>query len=359
MGTLRVFLALTVCINHFLTMPAFRQPYLFGPGGRLAVEIFFIISGFYMALILSGKYAGPGGTRLFFTNRVLRLYPTYLLLVGFFVAFSLTMYFLSGRVLFSGPILDWFARVPLLVRVWGFAANLFIFGQDALFITSTLPDGTLCMNCPGSIPGFMGLIIPQAWSVEVEFLCYLLAPLLVTWRTRTLAVPACVLIAGKMVLYLQPGVDEFWAFRFPPAGLALFLLGILAFRFYERHKDTGLLSGRRAKALCAAFWAYLFAYPYLPGEAGKTFVAIVFAFAAIPALFSLSRNNAFDREFGELSYPIYLVHNLVFIFCLHYISRGWSVIPWALAITLVLSYAIHRFFQGPIERYRQSRVRTA
>ena len=50
--------------------------------GTEAVEIFFIISGFYMGLILRGKYEQRAhSTRLFYQNRFLRLYPTYLVCV--------------------------------------------------------------------------------------------------------------------------------------------------------------------------------------------------------------------------------------------------------------------------------------
>jgi len=42
-----------------------------------AVEAFFIVSGFYMSLILTQKY-GDKGLWLFYSNRLLRLYPLYL-----------------------------------------------------------------------------------------------------------------------------------------------------------------------------------------------------------------------------------------------------------------------------------------
>ncbi|GAB6037918.1 hypothetical protein JCM15519_24770 [Fundidesulfovibrio butyratiphilus] len=357
MGTLRVFLALTVCINHFL--PVFHMPSNVGPGARLAVEIFFMISGFYMALILSGKYAGPGRVRLFLTNRILRLYPTYLLLLGCIVAFFSVTSLIHKREMFAAPILHWFGMAPVWVRCWAVVANLFLFGQDGLFMISLAPEGGVCLNCPGSMPGFLGLAIPQAWSVEVEFLCYLFAPFLVRWRSRNLVLLVLPLLALKMGLDLQPGMDEFWPFRFPTSGFSLFLLGVLSFRVYQRFKDTGLLSGLAAKALCAAFWAYLFVYPVVPGAQGKSFAVYPFAFLAIPTLFHLTRHNAFDREFGELSYPVYLTHHFLFIISQYYVSSTWVVIPWTLVATLAASYAIHRFFQGPIERYRQARVRSA
>ena len=66
MGGLRTLLVLGVVIGH--------AGGKWGPaGGYAAVESFFVISGFYMAMIY-GKYATPGS---FLLSRALRLYPTY------------------------------------------------------------------------------------------------------------------------------------------------------------------------------------------------------------------------------------------------------------------------------------------
>jgi peptidoglycan/LPS O-acetylase OafA/YrhL len=46
--------------------------------GDIAVRIFFAVSGFYMSLVLTSKYHD---VTTFWTNRALRLYPTYLLFV--------------------------------------------------------------------------------------------------------------------------------------------------------------------------------------------------------------------------------------------------------------------------------------
>ena len=46
--------------------------------GNTAVKAFFIISGFYMTLVLSSKYERKRHSLwLFYSNRVLRIYPMY------------------------------------------------------------------------------------------------------------------------------------------------------------------------------------------------------------------------------------------------------------------------------------------
>src|SRR5262245_39940720 len=72
MGLMRFLLAMAVVVGHigpsasdFALLP-----------GNLAVEVFFSISGFYMSLILTGKYHDR---TTFYVNRFLRLYPVYLI----------------------------------------------------------------------------------------------------------------------------------------------------------------------------------------------------------------------------------------------------------------------------------------
>lgn len=51
MGLIRILLAISVIASHSDALFGFNFV-----GGGLAVQAFFMISGFYMALILSGKY---------------------------------------------------------------------------------------------------------------------------------------------------------------------------------------------------------------------------------------------------------------------------------------------------------------
>jgi peptidoglycan/LPS O-acetylase OafA/YrhL len=71
MGLLRYLLAAAVIVAHSAPIPGL--PLL---AGDLAVKLFFLVSGFYMGLILSEKYLTlPGGLALFYGNRFLRIFP--------------------------------------------------------------------------------------------------------------------------------------------------------------------------------------------------------------------------------------------------------------------------------------------
>ena len=358
MGMLRVLLAMTVCVNHYDATPGLSLPFVPGPGARLSVEIFFIISGFYMSLILTDKYVGAGGVKLFYLNRAVRLYPVYLLILGLYFALVLVLKLKTGNWTFLTPVVQLGSLVDPLVKAWLFISNLTFFGQDALFLFSVNPDtGALCLDCQPSLPGWLGLVIPQAWSVEVEMLFYLFAPLFVAWNTRVLATVVAVMIAVKMYLYAVPGVSEYWQFRFPPSALGLFLLGMLSHRLYRRFKTAPFLRGTTAKAACALFMAYLLAFSWVPGnDYVKSMLCYPLAFLCIPPLFALSKSNAFDRSFGELSYPVYLIHQIVLFLATYFITSGPMVIHWAIGLTLAVSWALHHFVQVPVDRVRQAWV---
>src|SRR5262245_33449300 len=84
MGLLRVMLALSVLLAHVGGIGGYAIT-----GGPLAVQAFFVISGFYMALVLNERYDRPELNRTFYVNRALRIYSLYavflLLSLGVFV----------------------------------------------------------------------------------------------------------------------------------------------------------------------------------------------------------------------------------------------------------------------------------
>jgi peptidoglycan/LPS O-acetylase OafA/YrhL len=162
MGVLRLLLAIAVSFEHLATSST--SPFLWF-GGRIAVVIFFIISGFYMGLIYTTKYSQcKNGLMLFYSNRALRIYPVYLFTLVLF-AWTNAGSFFDSRYWHSPDIF-----IPL--------ANLLIFGSDAVLIAGYFRDGALV---PATI------IVPPVWSLAVELTFYLMVPFIVK---RTFVVTA-------------------------------------------------------------------------------------------------------------------------------------------------------------------------
>ena len=78
MGLLRILLAICVFCGHSRSLAHLRWL-----GGDVAVELFFVISGFYMQLVLSSRYTksklGRTWVLRFYQARYFRLLPIYLL----------------------------------------------------------------------------------------------------------------------------------------------------------------------------------------------------------------------------------------------------------------------------------------
>ena len=96
MGYLRTLLAVTVVFAHSPYGSVFV-------GGRYAVQIFYIISGFLIAHVLrtNAAYADPAK---FYINRALRIYPVYYVVVALTIAYAIA---------FDSSILDAYSQAPI------------------------------------------------------------------------------------------------------------------------------------------------------------------------------------------------------------------------------------------------------
>ena len=340
-------------------------------GSLVAVQTFFIISGFYMSLILDRKYRGPGSYRLFLSNRLLRLFPPYWVAMGVAAIAAIVCY-----VFFEAP--------NVIARIWEnpehlapsslaflLFSNLGIIGQDQVMFMGAAADGTLAplADFRHSSPQLWTyLFLPPAWSIAVEISFYALAPFLV--RRRLPAIFALIAASAVLRIWLHKGCGlnfDPWTYRFFPNELGLFLLGTVAYRIYQRVKTIELPKAGLA-AIALNFALVTLAFQWLPGGISKKACFYALATVSIPFIFQLTKSWHWDRRVGELSYPVYISH---FIFLpsfdgMHWIwpesarmlqlqqSPYYGVI--VMAATLLFSLALLRYVIDPLEVYRQARV---
>lgn len=265
MGVLRILLALSVGICH--SVPIFDLSLC---GGDLAVELFFLISGFYMALILTRKYDRAVD---FFKARAIRLYPIYWITLAISLIFDFADLWLRGR---PGPgLMMWMQHPPA-----GMAAFHMIFANLTFF-------GSFPINADY-------LFVHQSWTLGVEVLFYLTAPYLL--RRMRLIFPS---LAVSLILAHVSfgGMERFFGFFWP-----LFLSGALVYHLSQR----GL--GIKNPAMGVAGWGAIFFQP--TSWIGCTTFFVIVALS-LPALFDFTNRNLWDRRLGELSYPAYIMHWLV------------------------------------------------
>jgi len=237
MGVLRLLLALSVVVSHSSTLFGLQLV-----DSVLAVQAFYIISGFYMALVLNEKYIGSNQSYgLFISNRLLRLFPIYWIVLLLSVLFSLLLVLTTNGV--QGQLSAYIAHFELLsipTFLFLLFTNIFLFFQDiVMFMGVDLESGNLFLteNFRTSSPAvFKFLIIPQAWTVGVEIMFYLIAPFVVRRKIYWIVVLFLASIVLRWCAY-QSGLNyDPWTYRFFPFELAFFMLGVLAYHGYLQIK---------------------------------------------------------------------------------------------------------------------------
>jgi peptidoglycan/LPS O-acetylase OafA/YrhL len=298
MGLVRLLLALAVVCSH-----ARSAVHLIGPVP--AVEGFFIISGFYVAMILTEKYAD---NRAFYFNRALRIFPVYWLVLA--ITTGVTLLVGANPNLRAALMSPWGWDAKALMIV----ANLGIFGSDVMMFAFPNPNLEFTSNFYATTPLLYKFhAIPQAWSLPLELLFYALAPF-VARKPRRLAALVFGGLAIKALTFAAFGYADPWTYRFFPSEIAYFSVGGLAFHALRRLRGRDWFQ-RASPWVAAMLIASIVFYPFKPGGAPLADAAFLVLFAAaLPFAFTATKTNRIDRFVGDLSYAVYLVHLLPLAF---------------------------------------------
>nr|WP_256206990.1 acyltransferase [Pseudomonas sp. P97.38] len=294
-GVYRLLLALLVAISHMgVTFMGFNP-------GVVAVVSFLIISGFVMTSLIERNYATAEHIGLFYLDRLLRLYPQFLL---YFVVSCLVIHFLlPGTPQAEALTLENIATsLPIL------PLGFYMFGI-------TVPE-----------------ILPPAWSLGLEMCFYLLIPFLILYKSRGIAFAVSVTVFLVAALgYIN---TDLYGYRLLPGVLFIFLCGSYLYRARAK--------GLWIAAITTIIAILLFAAIVLGVIARRPFNAEVTLGIAVglPAVFLLSRlrYHRLDELLGNISYGVFLNH-----FVVMYVLRAfWPVAYSELIVTavLVLSFAL-------------------
>ncbi len=326
--------ALLVVLHHLYLRQQLHLPVLNGLAMKfyLAVDLFFVLSGFVMALAYgawfrSGFAAGPYA--VFLLRRVARLWPLHVALVLAVLAIQ----WHEGA---------WVAWPKMIV------ANL-------LMIQSW---------------GVSQVINPPSWSVSTEMLAYVAFPVLAAvalHRGRGMAWAALLVAGAALVLcvWLAPDrgagrrgpldIYDNWSLLPALRCLAGFTIGLLTYR-----------------SLDSVRWRMFLQRPGVGAAvAGSLLVAMAVevpdlaVYAGLPVLVASTHlgRDAFQRTLaapafhglGVLSYAIYLVHVPVLDRLPHLIGSDPAVlVPATLALTFGLAWLGHRLIELPVRRLVRS-----
>ncbi|WP_352976721.1 acyltransferase [Mesorhizobium sp. M1005] len=297
MGLIRLLLALSVVCSHVGGLPIVGSLV----GGRTAVEAFFVLSGFYMSLVLVNKYetAIP-----FYIARLSKIFAGYWIALAF--AFIVTL--ASGRLIFYEIITsDW----SFSSKVFMLVSNMAIVGSDIMMFTYPDPAGiefTANFNAEAS-KFFEFHYIRQAWSLPLELMFYLIAPFLV--RSVSTMLVLCILsLSLRAAIFVYVGNQDPWSYRFFPSELSMFLMGSICYQVCRG------VSAANARAIGRVAYAILVMMILVCGAVnfpGKGLPIILAVVLFTPFIFEATKNSRIDRWMGDISYLVYLVHFAPFL----------------------------------------------
>lgn len=280
---LRAFAALSVVINHFwgvMDYPVFKSLGLDYIGG-FGVDVFFVLSGFIMCYTTKDDAKGGVAEALkFFSKRVNRIYPSYLIIL---VPFLLFAFFIKK---------DW--------SLYQIIGNIFL-----------LP--TFSSN-----PDYYMYITPS-WTLVYEMFFYLifsLAILLATNKVKIVIIAACIIslmVLGVNIFDLQGERLKWVNFSFM-IGDTLMLNFVAGCIFALVYKNLYALTFNN-KFLMVASVILFFLGMYLAPHDISRFLSFGIPAIFIVAFVSLYRTkkssiNDFLIFLGNASYSIYLIHYL-------------------------------------------------
>jgi peptidoglycan/LPS O-acetylase OafA/YrhL len=375
MGTLRFLLALAVALVHGGSVYGYRIM-----GGQQAVQIFYIISGFLITLILNRKYEPTArGNWLFYSNRAARIFVPYWVILAGAVAVGLVVYRLFGLPNdFRAPpgvsdqgnypgVAQFIAAasdmsLPALLYV--FATNILIVGQDVSMWLAYQAGGVEwsfnALRDQMSLANFNP--IEPAWSLAVELMFYALAPFLVRRHLAVIVSIAVGCTALRVVAYAMGLHNVVLRYMFFPFELGLFMAGAVSYRLYQQLETKSWLSAKTALSVTTTVIALVLLNDMIQGADEYPYALYCLIVLALPFLFDFCRRQRWDRWIGELSYPLYLLHLPV------QTSLHWAALPFggagygarmtaiSIGISIAAAIAVHMLVVVPLDRWRERRL---
>ncbi len=359
MGLIRFLLAVAVIVGH--TLPIFGVKLV---GGMTAVESFFILSGFYMSLVLHEKYNKGQKTYIhFLKNRFLRLYPMYwtVLLMVFITSLFWHFAHLDNHFIAYITYIPYMNPLTLLYFIF---TNLFLFGQDMLFFMSlNTHTGLLFFTQQYTttkiwLESF--LFVPQAWTLGIELSFYVIAPFIFKRGWKFILTVFSLSLFIKCFLYVIGLTFEPWPYRFFPAEICFFLAGHYSYLLY-RYIRLKHVPSKIPWILFATLVFSIVFYSQIPGIDLYTYnpfriLLYILLVVSIPFIFKLTKLSKVDNFVGRLSYPMYITHIFVIqIYNTYYLNFAMQNPLFSLTIiivTVIASIMLLLLIDNPVQKLK-------
>jgi peptidoglycan/LPS O-acetylase OafA/YrhL len=278
-----------------------------------------MLSGYVMTALIDRHYAALDRVGGFYLDRALRLYPQFLF-------YSLATILAAEAF---GLRHQWMTAPPSLP-------------SDLLQLTMAP------LNCG---PCFSELLMPQSWSLGLEVIFYAAFPFLLIPEKRA---PFAFASAGVFALaYCGRLSPDWFTYRLLFGNLFVFMLGSWLRRpdpRYGRLPIYGfLVAAAVLLALAQTVWPHR-------ASVSDMLLGVVIGLPAVIGLIRLQGGGRAERLAGDLSYGVFLNHNLL-ITPLQAWLHGPSLALLAvvlLPLSTLLSFATFRLVEAPVIALRRA-----
>lgn len=299
--------------------------------GYLAVDLFFVLSGFVIWLNYAERVGDAGGIGAFLWKRFARVWPLHAVVLAGFVAL-IVMIVASGRDPAGYPV----GELPLqlvLMQNWGLTTEL-------------------TWNHP-------------AWSISTETGAYLAFPLIalaltkMPARVRWLGAVGAALCGAIWAIYAAAGHDMLGE-AIPQLGLLRclgeFALGCVVARGWLTWRDRlGLPLFAATTGAVIGGLALVFGWPETATVPALFALAVMVLACGRDPLSAMCRTRPL-LYLGEISYSTYLAHyGLFIVFKLLFVDAslmlGWWQLAGYLALVLFASIVLFHGVERPAQRW--------
>ena len=322
--------------------------------GYLAVDFFFILSGFVISYAYDDRWSGKMSMIDFFKRRLIRLHP--MIIMGALI--GCVTFLLQGSVKWNG------SETPLS---WVCIAFLL-----TCFFIPAYPGASYEIRGNGEMFPLAG----PAWSLFFEYIgniCYAIFIRRLSTRLLAVWVTLCGICLSLFAIFNLSGYESIgvgWTLdtiNFLGGFIRMifpFSMGMLLARIFKPIRIRGIFW------MIALVLFILFSAPFFPSVNGVCLNGVYEMFCiiiAFPVLVWLGASGITSdkistnvcRFLGDLSYPLYLVHYpIMYLFYawlidnkLYTLSETWPVVACVYLLNILLAYTALKLYDEPVRKW--------